>query len=291
VLSLIKRYRELLVVSALLLYPFATFLARGGGTRDPNLVDRALIAISGPVQRAFGWTIDAAGAAWRSYVNLRGVKEENDRLRQDNTHLSARVHALSEVQIENERLRRLLGYAARATGQEVPARVIAINPVPHPFSLRIDRGSDHGVRPGTAVIAADGVVGQVIRATGGYADVMTVKDPNSRTSVRVQRSRARATAAGVGGDKNLVLENLLRTEDVKEGDLIITAGTDGVFPPGLAVGNASAVARKTIGMFQTAEVIPAVDMTKVEEVLVLPQVDVPANPPTATVPVQKEARP
>lgn len=290
-LSLIKRYRELLVVSALLLYPFAMFLARGRGTREPNFVDRAVIAISAAVQRAAVWTIDGAGSAWNSYVNLRGVKEQNDRLRAENAHLRARVQLLSETELENERLRRLLGYAAHATGQEVTARVIAINPVPHPFSLRIDRGTDHGVRPGTGVITADGVVGQVIRVTGGYADVMTVKDPNSRTSVRVQRSRARATAAGVGGDKNLVLENLLRTEDVKDGDLIVTAGTDGVFPPGLPVGSAYAVARKTIGMFQTAEVVPAVDMTKVEEVLVLPTPDLSAGPATVTVPTSREGRP
>ena len=290
-LSLIKRYRELLVVSALLLYPLATFLARGRGTREPNFVDRAVIAISAAVQRAAGWTIDGVGATWNSYVNLRGVKEQNDRLRAENTHLRARVQALSEKEIENERLRGLLGYAARATGQEVAARVIAINPVTHPFSFKIDRGTDHGVRPGTGVITADGVVGQVIRATGGYADVMTVKDPNSRTSVRVQRSRARATAAGVGGDKNLVLENLLRTEDVKDGDLIVTAGTDGVFPPGLPVGSVNAVARKTIGMFQTAEVVPAVDMTKVEEVLVLPKPDLSAAPAAATAPAPTEGRP
>lgn len=290
-LSLLKRYRELLVVSALLLYPFGTFLARGRGTRDPNFIDRSLIAASAPLQRAIGWAIDGVGATWSSYVNLRGVKEQNDRLRQENTDLRGRAHALAEAQLENERLRGLLGYAAEATGHEVPARVIAINPVSHPFSLRIDRGSDHGVRPGTAVITADGVVGQVIRATGGYADVMTVKDPNSRTSVRVQRSRARATAAGVGGDKNLVLENLLRTEDVKDGDVIVTAGTDGVFPPGLRVGSATAVARKTIGMFQTAEVIPAVDMTRVEEVLVLPRVDAAAAPATVQLPTQMEPRP
>jgi len=169
--------------------------------------------------------------------------------------------------------------------------VIAINPVSHPFSLRIDRGSDQGVRPGMAVITADGVVGQVIRVTGGYADVMTVKDPNSRTSVRVQRSRARATAAGIGGDKNLLLENLLRTEEVQDGDLIVTAGTDGVFPPGLSVGRATGVARKTIGMFQTAEVVPAVDMTRVEEVLVLPQVDGGAPPASVQLPWTREANP
>jgi rod shape-determining protein MreC len=290
-LALLKRYRELLVVSALLLYPFGTFLARGRGARDPNFVDRALIAISAPLQRAIGWSIDCVGNGWKSYVDLRGVKQDNDRLRHENAELRSRVQALSEAQLENERLRALLGYAQQAIGQEVPARVIAINPVSHPFSLRIDRGSDHGVHPGMAVVTADGVVGQVIRVTGGYADVMTVKDANSRTSVRVQRSRARATAAGGGGHKNLQLENLLRTEEVQDGDLIVTAGTDGVFPPGLPVGKATGVARKTIGMFQTAEVIPAVDMTRVEEVLVLPHEE-PAPPSAAALaPPIREANP
>jgi rod shape-determining protein MreC len=141
------------------------------------------------------------------------------------------------------------------------------------------------------VVTAGGVVGQVIRVTGGYADVMTVKDATSRTAVRVQRSRARATASGAGGDRNLLLENLLRTEDVQEGDLIVTAGTDGVFPPGLPVGKATAVDRRASGMFQSAEVVPAVDMTRVEEVLVLPPVEPVANPATVQVPARREATP
>jgi rod shape-determining protein MreC len=288
-LALLKRYRELLVVSALLLYPFGTFLARGRAAREPNFVDRAVIAASAPLQRAIGWCIEGVGSGWRSYVDLRGVNQQNERLRQENAQLRSRVQTLSEAQLENERLRALLGYAQEATGQEVLARVIAINPVSQPFSLRIDRGSDHGVRPGMAVITADGVVGQVIRVTGGYADVMTVKDASSRTSVRVQRSRARATAAGAGGDKNLLLENLLRTEEVQDGDLIVTAGTDGVFPPGLLVGRATGVARKTIGMFQTAEVIPAVDMSRVEEVLVLPPVEGAAPSAAVQAPTIREA--
>jgi rod shape-determining protein MreC len=267
--SLIKRYRELIVVSILLLYPLATFLGGGRRAREPNVVDRGVLAVSAPIQRGLGWSIDQVAEGWSSYLALRGVKQQNDELLRENAELRGRVHALFEAESENQRLRGLLAYSEQRVGQEVVARVIGVNPVSNVLSIRLNRGSNHGVHPGGAVITSQGVVGQVIRATGGYADVVLITDGASRLAVRVQRSRARATAAGVGGDQNLRLENLLRTEDLQDGDLIITAGTDGVFPPGLAVGRATAVSRRATGMFQSAEVIPAVDMTRLEEILVL----------------------
>lgn len=272
-LSLLKRYRELIVVSALLLYPLATFLARGPGGRDPNVVDRAVIWVTAPLQRWLGAAMTGVGSTWSGYVGLYGVKEENDRLLQENATLRSRVQALGEADLENQRLRRLLMYADEQIGREVAARVIGVNPVTFPLAVRIDRGSDEGIQKGAAVITADGVVGQVVRVTGGYADVMLVRDPNARIAVRVQRTRARATAAGAGGDQNLALEYLLRTEAVAVGDVIVTAGTDGVFPPGLLVGSVTAVQEKASGMFQAAEVIPAVDTVRLEEVLVLPAID------------------
>jgi rod shape-determining protein MreC len=86
--------------------------------------------------------------------------------------------------------------------------------------------------------------------------------------VRVQRSRARGTAAGAGKGP-LRLENMLRTEDVQAGDLIITSGTDGVYPPGLVVGKVTRLEKTEHGMFLGGDVVPAVDTTRLEEVLVM----------------------
>ncbi len=269
-LSLIKRYRELIVVSVLLLYPFGTFLARGRTARDPNFIDRGIIAVSAPIQSGLGWAIDSVVAGWTGYVDLRGVKDHNDQLLEENAGLRARVQALNEVELENGRLRELLAYADERMGHEVVGRVIGVNPASNVNSVRINRGLNDGVQQGAAVVTSDGVVGQVIRATGHYADVMLLTDVNSRLAIRVQRSRARATASGLGGDQPLRVENLLRTEGFQDGDLIVTAGTDGVFPPGLVVGTAHAVQKRNTGMFQTAELLPAVDMSRLEEVLVLP---------------------
>ncbi|WP_338867297.1 rod shape-determining protein MreC [Myxococcus stipitatus] len=267
-LSLLKRYRRPLIVGALLLYPLVAFLLSGRKGRDPNPIDRAVIAVTSPVQQALTASIEGAVSAVRHYLDLRGVRQENDSLRLENLQLRASVQALGEARTENERLRKLLGYAEASAGPEIPARVVGVNPVAKLLSVRISGGEKDGVFRGMSVVTPDGIVGQVIRATGSYSDVALVTDPQSRVAVRVQRSRARGTAAGAGNGP-LKLENMLRTEDVDNGDLIITSGTDGIYPPGLVVGRVTNLEKKEHGMFQGADIVPAVDTSKLEEVLVV----------------------
>jgi rod shape-determining protein MreC len=255
-------------VSGLLLYPLVAFLVTGRRGRDPNFVDRAVIAMTSPVQQGLNWIIDGVVGSVHGYVDLRGVRQENDALRLENMQLRAAVQALGEARSENERLRQLLAYAEKVPGAEIPARVVGVNPVAKLLPVRISGGENQGVFQGMSVVTPDGIVGQVIRTTGNYADVALVMDPQSRVGVRVQRSRARGTAAGSGRGP-LKLENMLRTEDVENGDLIITAGTDGVYPPGLVVGRVANLEKKEHGMFQRADILPAVDTTKLEEVLVV----------------------
>lgn len=267
--SFLKRHRKLLIVSALLLYPLGAFLMSGGRrTRDPNFIDRGIIALTTPLQQGLTWLIDSGVGMVRGYIDLRRVRQENDALRLENLRLKAAVQALGETREENARLRQLLGYAETVPGPEIPARVVGVNPVAKLLSVRISRGESDGVVRGMSVVTPEGIVGQVVRSTGSYADVALVTDPQSRVAVRVQRSRARGTAVG-GGDGPLKLENLLRTEDLEEGDLIITSGTDGVYPPGLVVGRVTNLEKKEHGMFQRADILPAVDTTRLEEVLVV----------------------
>lgn len=258
------------MVGALLLYPFGTFLTRGHKGREPNFVDRAVLAVSSPLARALVWTFDGVGDGVSGYVALRGVRVKNAELATENSQLRAEVNSLREQSAENERLRREVGYVESSPEQEVAARIIGVNPVSTFLSLRIDRGEDEGVRAGMPVVTADGVLGQVKRATGGSADVQLITDQTSKLAVLVQRSRVRATASGAGGAHPLALDNALRTDDVEEGDLIITSGTDGVFPKGLVVGRVTAVQRKTTGTLLSAGIIPAVDVSRLEEVLVVP---------------------
>jgi rod shape-determining protein MreC len=256
-------------VCIILAHALGMFLGSNRRVREPNLVDRVALAVTAPVQRGLVAIIDGTANAWSQYVSLRSVRRENVQLQDENTKLRADVVGLAEAKAENERLRRLVHYDEVSPGPKVVARVLGINPDPNRLTLRLDRGEGDGVKRGQAVVTADGVVGQVLRSTASAADVLVVFDPNCRLGGRVQRTRSRVGIAGGGDDQALKLEYLLRTEDLEEGDLVVTSGTDGVYPPGLVVGRVTGVQRQTSGMFLNAGILPAVNFAKVEEVVVL----------------------
>jgi len=270
VLSLLKRYRDLLIVGVLLLYPLGAFLTTGLKPRNPNWADRTIATVRRPVEWVVSGVVDGTRDVVLGYIALRGVREENEALKVELARVREELSNTSEARAENERLRRMIGYSEAVPGVKVPAKVLGINPVSTLLSIRIDRGEDDGVRRGMPVVTPDGVVGYVLRSTGTASDVLLLSDAQARLGVRVQRSRARATAAGAGANRPMRLQNALRTEDLEEGELLVTSGGDGVFPSGLIVGRVSAVERRTNGSFLEANILPSVDLTKLEEVFVLP---------------------
>lgn len=279
--SLLKRYRDVLLVGALLLYPLATYLSSGHRGREPNFVDRGVLWVAGPILGALTWATDGVGDSVSGYVALRGSHEEAQSCRVQLAETRAELHTLKEAEGTNARLKAMLGYVESTAEPEIAARVIGVNLSPHFLSMRLNRGEDDGIRAHMPVVTPEGVVGQVVGATGGSADVMLVSDPTSRLGATIARSRVRATAAGVGDGKSLSLEFAARGDDVVNGDLVITSGTDGVFPGGLVIGRIDGVTRVQTAMFLTATIVPAVNLQRVEEVLVVP---VTAPAPAALLP-------
>jgi rod shape-determining protein MreC len=285
--SLVKRYREPIFVVALLAIPFAIFFARAKKARELNVVDRAVIALIAPVERtmtgaAFG-TIDT----WRSYMALRGVREENEALRRDNIRARQVEQQTTELRLENERLKRLLEFTDKqAPMRLLIARVVAVGASPHSHTLRIARGLEDGVVKGAAVIAPDGIVGTVAQLTASYADVQLVVSPLSAVPAITQRTRSRSTVKGTGDISRCKLEYALRTDDLQEGDVLITAGGPGFFPPGMRIGRVTNVVKKPHGLFVDAEVVPAVDFSRLDEVSV-----VVAAQPTQTEPIAGSGTP
>ncbi len=291
-LALLKRHLEPLLVLVLLAYPLINLLGSGRRVREPNVVDRVVLGVTAPLQRGLVSVIDGVGSAWERYVSLRRVERENQAMREEISGLRKAVSGMAEARSENERLRRLLNYTEAEAGPVVAARVVGINPDANRLTVRIDRGEGDGLARNMPVVTPDGVVGQLLRVTSASADVLLLADPNSRLGVRVQRTRARAGAAGTGDERLLRLDYLARAEDLEEGDAVVTSGTDGVYPPGLMVGRATQVQRQGAGMFLGANLLPAVDFSRLEEVLVLcaPKVGAGLVPRSAPVPARVEER-
>jgi rod shape-determining protein MreC len=250
--------------------PFTVFAVRAKQKLALNVFDRVVISMTAPVEKLIVAAVHVGQDGWNGYVALGSVREENLRLRKDLAREKAQTSTVTETKAENERLRRLLDYTDKQGPiRSLVAPVVAVGASPHSHVLRIARGSDEGVHRGMPVVAPDGVVGTVALTTAHYADVQLIVSPTSAVPALNERTRARATVKGTGDQARCKLEYAQRSEEWRDGDLLRTAGTIGFFPQGLPIGRLVNVAKKPTGMFVSAEVLPAVDFARLDEVIVV----------------------
>jgi rod shape-determining protein MreC len=212
-------------------------------------------------------------SAVEEYVYLVEVERENERLGYENARLLQQVRDLEAVERENERLRTMLVLRDQVPGEKISARVIAkdISPLFRVIRVRLDRGRDDRVVPGMPVVSTEGLVGQISRVEDRYADGMLTVDEGSAVDVVVQRTSSRGILRGTGESDNYKsrIQYLLRADEVRVGDTVYTSGLGRRFPPNLKVGTITNVEKRDFGLYQLAEVTPAVNFTRLEEVFVL----------------------
>lgn len=268
-----RRYRDAFLCVVLLAVPFI-FL--NSNLKDPsrlNVLDRIVLKISAPIQAVAAAMARGVSDVWEGYIYLVDVREQSDALAYENAHLRDEVHRLREAEVENRRLRRLLEFREGFQGSSRTAQVIAkdVSPYFRVVRVRLDRGDRDDVRPGMPVVAHDGLVGQIRRTWGRYSDVQLTVDSKSSVDVVVERNGSRGILRGTGevGRYACKIEYLLRTDDVRVGDVVRTSGIGRRFPSGIVVGRISKLTRREFGLYQEAEVTPSVDLSRLQEVLVL----------------------
>ena len=282
--SLLRRYREVVFVGLFLAAPLLIYASRD----QKRWLDRGLMAFTAPVEKAIVVGIGGVVDAWGNYVWLRRVRADDYELRREMLKERAVLQVADEITAENSRLRGLLELADRSAPLKLlAAPVIAVGASPHSHTLRIARGQNDGVKVGDAVISPDGIVGTVSQAIGGYADVQLIVAPQSAVPALSARTRGRSTVRGTGDLTRCHLDYALRRDELADGDLLITAGGAGFFPKGLKIGKVADVQKRATGMFLGADVIPAVDFSRLDEVLVVleaPQDTAPVPVDPATLP-------
>ena len=240
--------------------------ARGQLKNEP--LGAVLMWIMRPLQIAAQTTVNWLGGLQDNYDTLAGFRSENERLRRRVQTLEIERQKLLEAQATNNSLKQLLDLRSHLSGTAIAASIIANSATSWFQSCQLNKGSADGVRKGMAVVTPLGVVGQVVSVTPRTAKVLLLTDPNSGIDVLVQRTRARGIVSG-SLESGTVLKYVKRSEDVQEGDRLMTSGTDGVFPKGMMVGTVIKVLKQHIGLFQFIEVLPAVQVARVEDVLVV----------------------
>lgn len=265
--------RDFAILLALLVVP-ALFLR--ANLRDPSQLswlDRAIIRVSFPVQYVAEWAADGASSVIEEYVYLVDVKADNDHLRAENDRLRREMRTLRADAQRIAQLEELLGLRERVATQTRSARVIAkdISPSFRVVRLAVDEGAQAGIRAGMPVVANEGLVGQIRRVSDRFADVLLTIDPESRVDVVVGETRARGRLEGLGErGRYLCRIQFDRSEDqVNLGDEVYTSGLGKKFPPNILIGTVSKITDQEFGLHQEGEVTPAVDFTRLDEVLIL----------------------
>ncbi|AEH45192.1 rod shape-determining protein MreC [Thermodesulfatator indicus DSM 15286] len=264
----------------LLLVVVGLFLLFGGlkDLKKLSYGERLALKIGGPVSKSAAFSGLGLRRLLDHYLFLVGVEKENELLRQRVAYLEAELAKAQEARLENERLRKLSGILNQfETSSPVVARVIG-----RPISswqgvIIIDQGLKAGILPEMPVLGKTpfgpaGVVGQVIGVEENYAKVLLITDPSSAVDALIQRSRERGLLRGRGKGK-CFLDYVSAEADVRKNDVVITSGFDALFPKGLLLGYVSRIrVGRSKGLFKPIEVKPAVNLEKIEEVIVLRKV-------------------
>ena len=264
--GVLRPFALLVVVSLLLLGLRNTDVVRGSST----FLTQLLV----PVQQVLAG-VGAAGDRFASAIaQIDQLRDDNARLQTENDRLTLDNVRLREQAIAGQQAERLLALQRNVPFESVPAPVIARDPTGVLHSIVLGIGTDDGVKTGHIVLSDQGLVGRVSEVGTNYSKVLLVTDSSSVVSALVQGSRATGIVRGQFGDA-LIMDWLLQTEPVKEGDVVITAGLGigdelrSLYPKGLVIGTIAQVKAAEAAAYNRAIITPAVDLRRLEHVLVV----------------------
>jgi len=245
----------------------------------------AVATAAWPLQRVTGMPIDAAGDFGAYLSRQTSLLRDNEELRRRQLGTANLLLRQEHLEQENKRLRALLDMRTR---QPVEGRIAEIlYAARDPFSRRviIDKGSQHGIAAGQAVVDDIGVIGQVTRVFPLTSEVLLLTDKDQAIPVEVQRNGLHAVLAGAGAGM-MELRFLAANAEVQVGDILVTSGLDGVYLPGLPVARVARIDRDSSHSFARITCVPLAGVERHGLALVLgsrtelpPQPDdVPATP-------------
>ena len=266
---LLARYRRAVILATTLIAAFVLMTLQVRHDRAVVAFTRqAVLFVISPLIKVAAVAVGSTTQVWRDYVDLRALREENLRLEREAAVLTRRISQLEEQALETQRLQRMLSLRETTQSDYVAARVMGKDATNWFKTVLVDRGGLAGLRRNMPVVSPDGLVGRVVEVTPAAARVQLITDPVSAAGGLLQRTRVTGIVSGNLGT-GLRVRYLPLMADVVVGDEVVTSGMGGVFPKGIPVGRITAVERKSGALFQEATLQPAVDLARLEEVLIL----------------------
>ena len=266
-----QRWNQALL--AVLLLGQLILLSANPKSRGSKLESLMLGALA-PVAHVASFVNDRVAGVFGSFELARTLRAENRRLERELETLQQSLVRLHGVEEELARLSRISGYSRPETGNFFVADVVYVDQASWLRTLVLYTGAAEP-RHNQPVVTARGLVGRIVVSAERYAKVLLVTDRSAAVSAMIQRTRRRGMIRG-DGEESLVLDNIPLQEDVRPGDLVVTAGIDGVFPRGIPIGVVTEV-EPGHELFHGIRVRPHIDFGLLDQVYVLTEPVVPSE--------------
>ena len=215
--------------------------------------------------------LPSRGLNWlaESLSSRSRLLDENRRLREERLEFLARLQRMEALQAENTRLRALLESAPSVADRVLVANILSVDLDPFQHRLIVDKGSSDGTYIGQAMLDAGGIVGQITRVEPFSSEAILISDPSHATPVEVNRNGLRTIALGTGDSSHVNLPFLPNNADIRVGDLLVSSGLGGAFPPGYPVARVSSIERLPGEPFATVVATPTGALNREREVLLV----------------------
>jgi rod shape-determining protein MreC len=285
--KVVRRRRAVLaalVVLSLILLTAYFGESSGGGL---HAVQRGSMQVLAPIQEGANRALKPVRDLFGWFGSTLDAKQQRDQLRAERDQLRqqlAQTSALLTQAQQQDGLQQQNSSGGLSQYQPVQARVYSRSPSTWYQTLQINKGSSDGVRVDQPVIAAAGLVGRVKQVSSGNAQVMLLTDQDFGVSARTRAGDPGIIGPVEGTPGDLLLDLVPKAQNVRKGDLIITAGTTtpklpSPFPEGIVIGNVSRIDYGEGPLDRRIHVTPAADLRRLDmvEVLTQPQAELRAQ--------------
>ncbi len=261
-------------IAIMLIIPMPLLYYHGRVANRHSQMAMKLVALSAPGQTIVSDVIGTAASLWNSYVYLVETEKQNQQMRNERKELLNIVRTNSQALQDNARLQRLLEFKeGQADISTISARIISRDTSPFFRVLRLvlDVGEKDSVKKGMPVLTHQGLVGKVQRVSDQFCDVMLITDSRSSLGAMVAGKSISGTLNGNGDDVSYLatFQYPFQKADIETDDLLITTGHEQIFPKGIVLGRIASAKPRISQKQQELLVVPAVDLSNLEEVLIV----------------------